>query len=223
MTFAAFPQEQRSDNTVLPLPWNPIYKIAWWDFLSRVNARYSSNSAFIAIAVAGPMGASTEWILPTTSNETSLQEGGLTADQTWAALIKHSFPNTAGYQNTDQVFIDEWKHAIDAYQKIFSGITLFVSPDAAGNYLIEGSREKITLTPPTIRCSTMTGANAQQEVMSCEAKTEILSYFLTVAGPNAKSTQVGGMTASSFRVVLAQHRHRRCGEFVTAAGLRGRR
>ena len=33
--------------------------------------------------------------------------------------------------------------------------------------------------------------------MSCEAKTEILSYFLTVTGSNGKGTQVGGMTASS--------------------------
>ena len=33
--------------------------------------------------------------------------------------------------------------------------------------------------------------------MSCEAKTEILSYFVTVTGSNQKGTQVGGMTASS--------------------------
>jgi len=33
--------------------------------------------------------------------------------------------------------------------------------------------------------------------MSCEAKTEILSYFVNEAGSNGKSSQVGGMTASS--------------------------
>ena len=33
--------------------------------------------------------------------------------------------------------------------------------------------------------------------MSCEAKTEILSNFVTVDGPNGKSTRVGGMTAAS--------------------------
>ena len=31
--------------------------------------------------------------------------------------------------------------------------------------------------------------------MSCEAKTEILSYFVAVTGPNEKATRVGGMTA----------------------------
>jgi uncharacterized protein (TIGR03437 family) len=35
------------------------------------------------------------------------------------------------------------------------------------------------------------------EIMSCEAKTEVLSYFVTVTGLNGKGTQVGGMTASS--------------------------
>jgi uncharacterized protein (TIGR03437 family) len=35
------------------------------------------------------------------------------------------------------------------------------------------------------------------QLVSCEAKTEILSYFVTVNGPNLKGTQVGGMTASS--------------------------
>ncbi len=32
-----------SDGTVLPLPWNPVYKSAWQTFLTALAARYGSN------------------------------------------------------------------------------------------------------------------------------------------------------------------------------------
>jgi hypothetical protein len=195
VTFVNFPEVQRADGNppVQPLPWNPIYNLAWWDFLVHLNVRYNSNPAFVSIAVAGPVCASDEFILPTTANG-STQLNGLVADHAWNRLIEHSFPFQADLFDTDQVFIDAWKATIDAYQVIFHGVTLFLAPDS-GNDMPEYSESR----PPhrdnilfAVDCSSV-----NNEVMSCEAKTEVLSYFVKVEGPNQKSTQVGGMTAGS--------------------------
>src|SRR5277367_5232707 len=120
------------------------------------------------------------------------------------ALIQHSFPYIGSYQNTDQVFIDQWKKAIDASEKIFTGLTLVISPDLG---LPEFRNNPIrTIHPDNTLfaqdCKDAIAAAAaplptDTDFRSCEAKTEILSYFVTVAGPNAKATQVGGLTASS--------------------------
>src|ERR1035441_6790858 len=89
-------------ENVLPLPWNSVYQAAWGIFLTNLNARYNSNSAFVSIAISGPVGASDEMIFPTSDNDTAAQPSGLTVDATWAALIQHSFPSTSAYQNTDR-------------------------------------------------------------------------------------------------------------------------
>jgi hypothetical protein len=195
VTFIDFPEIQRADGNppVEPLPWNPVYNEAWWDFLAHLNARFKYDAAFVSIAVAGPICASTEFILPTTANG-SFQANGLPADDAWNTLIKHSFPFSGYLFDTDQVFIDAWKITIDAYEKIFSGVTLFLSPDA-GNDMPEYSE-----TRPPHRDNTLFAVDCgsvNNEVMSCEAKTDVLSYFVTAYGPNQKSTQVGGMTAGS--------------------------
>jgi hypothetical protein len=191
VTLSKFPQDQRSDPKggpwVIPLPWNWRYKLAWYDFLGTISGKYGSNPAFVAIAVAGPISASTEMILPTTRNG-SFQNPNEPADQAWIKLIAHSFPPTSSYQNSDQVFVDQWKEAIDVYESIFAGVTLFLSPDA-GQDLPELPADPSKLFHED--CSTTPSP------MSCEAKAEILSYFVTVAGRNAKATQVGGMTAAS--------------------------
>ncbi|HXJ39174.1 MAG TPA: hypothetical protein VNH18_07835 [Bryobacteraceae bacterium] len=180
---------------MLPLPWNSVYKGAWQNLLTQLNARYSANPAFVCIAVAGPTGPSDEMILPTTANDASIQPSGLLVDDTWSALIKHSFPNNSSYQGSDQVLIDEWKQVIDAYERIFSGVTLSISPDA-GNDLPTFGR-KVTPHPDNVLyvndCAASIASNIG--IMSCEAKTEILSYFVAVNGPNGKATRVGGMTA----------------------------
>ncbi len=193
MTFTGYPEADRADGTVLPLPWNSVYKEAWLDFLTHLDARYEYNPAFVSIAIAGPVGASTEIILPTDGN-TPEQPSGKLPDEMWTALINHSFPGVGNYQNSDQVFIDQWREVVDAYEKIFRGVTLFLSPDA-GNDLPEFS-EKVTPHPDNTLFA-QDCKNAPGVVMSCEAKTEILSNFVTVEGPNRKATQVGGMTATS--------------------------
>jgi hypothetical protein len=195
VTFIDFPEVQRADGSppVMPLPWNSVYNEAWWDFLVHLNARYAYDPAFVSMAIAGPILASNEFILPTTNNG-SLQQNGMPADKAWSILIKHSFPGVSSYHDTDQVFIDQWKQSIDVFERIFRGMTLFLSPDA-GNDFPEFS-QNITVHPDNtlfaVDCS-----NVNQEIMSCEAKTEILSKFITEDGPNGKATQVGGMTASS--------------------------
>ena len=122
VTFVGFPEQQRSDGNVLPLPWNSVYQNAWGAFLSSLNNRYASSPAFVAIAIAGPVGGSDELIFPTTANTTAAQPSGLTPDATWAALIQHSFPSNSAYQNTDQAFIDAWDQAIDQAEEIFTGV-----------------------------------------------------------------------------------------------------
>ena len=193
VTFVNYPESDRADGNVLPLPWNSVYKEAWLDFLTHLNARYDYNSAFVSIAIAGPVGASSEIILPTDGN-TPKQPSGKSPDQMWTALINHSFPYISNYQDSDQVFIDQWRQVIDAYEKIFRGVTLFVSPDA-GNDLPEFSENVTVHHDNTLFAQDC--KNAPGVVMSCEAKTEILSNFVTVDGPNRKATQVGGMTATS--------------------------
>jgi hypothetical protein len=213
--FTDFPEDQRSDKIdghyVLPLPWNQAYQTAWWDFLTHLDARYKDNPAFISIAMAEPVGGSTEFILPTSERGDGTGHGkamhpplGPLADPTWAALIQHSFPNISDYQSTDQVFIDQWEQTIDAYEMIFAGVTLFLSPDSGSDL----PWFKWNATLPMHPDNTLFAQDCSQAInsplpyvdtdyRSCEAKTEILSYFVTVDGPNAKATQVGGMTATS--------------------------
>ncbi len=194
-TFVGFPEEQRADGNppVLPLPWDPRYLFAWDDFLFHLNARYSSNPAFVSISIAGPMCASNEFILPTTANG-STQASGMPADKAWRVLIHHSFPFWPGFENSDQVFIDAGRQAIDAYKGIFSGITIISNPDAANDF--PEQPYPVFVHPDNtlfaVDCSTAT-----QNPMSCEAKTEILSYFVTARGRNRKASQVGGMTAGT--------------------------
>jgi uncharacterized protein (TIGR03437 family) len=195
VTFAGYPEEQRALQNMLPLPWNTVYQAAWSAFLMQVNARYGSNSAFVAIAIAGPVAGSDEMIFPTSENTTAAQPSGLAVDATWAALIQNAFPANSAYQDTDQVFIDAWKQAIDAYESIFSGVTLFIGADSGNDF--PSFSQTVTPHADNMLFAQDCSNTAKAELMSCEAKTEVLSYFVTVTGSNGKGTQVGGMTASS--------------------------
>ena len=195
VTFTGYPEQQRADGNVFPLPWNGTYQAAWTAFLKDLNARYAGNPAFVAIALAGAIAASDEMILPTNENDTGAQPSGLTPDATWAAMIQHSFPNNSAYQNTDQAFIDAWDQAIDTAESIFTGVTLFLGPDAGNDF--PSFSQSVTPHADNTLYAQDCAAIHPTEAMSCEAKTEILSHFLTVSGPNGKATQVGGLTASS--------------------------
>ncbi len=199
VTFSGFPEQQRADTNVMPLPWNTVYQQAWAAFLTSLNARYGSNPLLVAVALAGPICASDEMILPTTLNTSAAQPSGMAPDEMWAALIQHSFPGNAVYQKSDQAFIDAWKQAIDSAESIFSGVTLFLGPDSGDDFPTFGQTSVTPHVDNTLFAVDCSGV-AKAQLVSCEAKTEILSYFVTAAGPNVKGTQVGGMTAASPRV-----------------------
>ncbi len=195
VTFFGFPEEDtHADGHVLPLPWNGIYQQYWEQFLTSLKKRYIHNSAFVSIAIAGPTCASTEMILPTSGNH-STQASGLPADKAWSTLIANSFPPPSKYQNSDEVFIDQWtKKTIDMYESIFSGVTLVLSPDAGSDLPELG--DKVTSSNSSGWLFPKDCSDTLYPI-SCQAKTEILSYFLTAGDRNAKATQVGGMRASS--------------------------
>ena len=198
VNLTGFPEEFRADGKVLPLPWNSVYESAWATFLTQLNARYGSNPLFTAIAIAGPVGASDEMILPDDENDTATQPSGLSADDTWTALIQNAFPTNAAYRNTDKVFIDAWDQAINTCEKIFSGVTLLLGADA-GNDFPSFSKTVVPHADNTlyaVDCANFINGGDKSELMSCEAKTEIVSYFVAATGPNGKATQTGGLTAS---------------------------
>ena len=189
--FEGVPEKGANDVYVFPLPWNSQYQSAWKDFLVQLNARYKDDEAFAAIAVAGPVGGSTEMILPTDKGDSSPQPSGEKVNQMWEALIENSFPSNSSYRKNDQVFINSWEQTIDMYEKVFTGVSLNLTPDA-GNALPEFS----SALPPNLPALYNSDCSATIDVMSCEAKVEIITYLIDARGPNGKSTQVGGLTAS---------------------------
>jgi hypothetical protein len=209
VTFNHFQQEkQRADGDVFPLPWSHVYRTQWKSFLQLVNDRYNTvitntNPVFVSIAVARPNGASDEIILPTSAYHATAS--GVKADTAWKYLIQHSFPNAGrDYWNSDQAFVDAWTQTIDDYEKIFSGLTLVLSPDA-GNYLPELPTTILDQPLYNIECANAANASGPEDPYSCAAKTNILSYFLHKGGkdgPNAKVARVGGMTAASSLTVM---------------------
>ncbi|HJZ79910.1 MAG TPA: hypothetical protein VKD91_06180 [Pyrinomonadaceae bacterium] len=65
-------------------------------------------------------------ILPTSLNDKHIQPSGLSVDKTWEELITKSSPRGADYAKSDQIFVDEWNYAIDQYEQIFHGLTIFL-------------------------------------------------------------------------------------------------
>lgn len=203
VTFTAFPESQRAASHELPMPWSGPYISAWHDFLKRLNNRYGSNNTFVSIAVAGPICASTEIILPTTANKSFLSTPRLSpgqpdlqkvhADTMWQKLIENRFPDNAAFKaHPDQVFIDHWTEMIEAYEQIFNGVTLIVTPDIGDDLPALG-----TLLPQDQADPIWNADCAWNQTVSCQAKARILSDFAAARGPNEKATDVGGMTASS--------------------------
>ncbi len=202
--FTNFPEEQRAEGTELPMPWNAEYQEAWWYFLRALNDHIKGNNQFVAIAVAGPVAASDEFILPTTLNGSKTAfptEDGFPADSGWWELIVNAFPDKGyNYAQSDQVFIDAWQRAIEKYQSTFSGLTLFIGPDAANDLpTFESTEAKAHKDDGVLfeqDCSQAV-INEKNYKLSCEAKTEIITLFLASTGPNQKATQIGGMTAAT--------------------------
>ena len=202
VTINKFQQQHRADGNILPLPWDAKYRDAWISFLGLLKDRYniSSHPEFVAIAVAGPNAASDEIIYPTSAYGARMGPGrGKDADTAWPILIQFGYPNeSTAFWNSDQAFVKAWNKTIDDFEGIFSGITLVLSPDA-GNYLPEIPSPPAPPTEPDNQALFNLDCLSSVLPDSCAAKTDILSYFLYnhTTGPNAKATQVGGMTAAN--------------------------
>jgi hypothetical protein len=206
--FVDFPEAKRADKDkngdfALPMPWNTEYQEAWAYFLRALNDHFKANPQFVAIAVAGPITASDEFIMPTSLNNSKTKVGGLPADEAWTRLIKNAFPKEpAEYWTSNQAFIDAWQRTIEKYQSIFSGLTLFLGPDAANDWPTFGQtqakehKEEKALDLYDIDCSQAVIGGKNYKV-SCEAKTQVIALFLDSKGPNQKATQVGGLKGAS--------------------------
>ena len=199
--FINFPEQQRSnkdphsDTYTLPLPWSSTYQTAWGAFLAALNTHVQDQTKLVAIAIAGPVAGSDEMILPTTANDfkgvhSTTQVGGNPSDQGWQMLIKNYDRGGANYPPTlDQIFIDAWTVAIKKYETTFSGLTIFLGPDA-GNDLPTLPTFKLPPKPTSgtaqlfyaAECSSV----AEQFAVSCETKREVISNFLAATGPNLK-------------------------------------
>jgi len=183
----------------LPMPWDPTYKSDWETFLTALNTRYGSNPSLVSVSVAGPTASSEEMMLPAKQNidASATQIGGLTVLQMWDKLLKSQYSAKPKYQQTDQAFIDEWKHAIDMYGRVFSNLTLILTTgDGLPNLTTcnIATDASCTFSLPLDAVTDFSTVCPVQN-MDCAAETTILSYFDygTVGGSNAKSTQTDGM------------------------------
>ena len=177
-TFANFEEEQ--DHNDLPLPWNPVYKNAWRNFLTALAGRYGWNPALVSISVAGPTAASAEIIVPSNSTANNQTFGSVTIapNDMWNALFGFQSPPLP--LNSDQVFVDEWNAAIDMFGQIFSGLTLTVATgDGLPNFT---PGVDYTIPAPF-------GPACPSPDMVCWGQALILSHFIepSIGGPNAKS------------------------------------
>jgi hypothetical protein len=158
VTFSNFPECKHVVSLVLPLPWNSLYIQAWQDFLKALSAELSTvpnKQALVSISIAGPSGASAEFILPSASNKSYVNPDpafdckpgrfsaarSIDADVMWTKLINNAqtgnggniFINNTNYlmypMQPSQVLVDYWNNAIDVYETIFSGIALVLTPD----------------------------------------------------------------------------------------------
>jgi len=199
--------------TQFPLPWNPVYQADYYRFLIALNQHLQqepSNSAFVAITVAGPTASSSEMILPTQKYWPAVLTlpvpqypanatiPNLDIPTAWNLLFKNGFGPNPNYQNSDLAIVEAWKNAIDAYSLIFSGITLELvsTGDALPEFNV--TDPSLLLPAPGFEQDCDDPTN-NLRAMDCAADTQVIAYFTNplVGGNNAKLTFEAGMLASS--------------------------
>ena len=135
------PEQSHAQSDNLPVPWSDLYIGYWTAFLNTLAASSEITSPpLVSIAVAGPVGASAEMILPTVPTApgidllwTDLIREALACSATDCWNLRH-FPNYGIYaDNFELVFVDAWNATIDTYEKIFaaSNLTLVLVADAS--------------------------------------------------------------------------------------------
>ncbi len=78
-------------GSVLPIPWDPVFLNAWWNFISAFGSRYADNSTILQISATGPSGAiSFTGTIPGYSSSQFIQVWNQTTDR-WAAAFPKTF------------------------------------------------------------------------------------------------------------------------------------
>jgi hypothetical protein len=149
------PEASHGQSFNLPMPWDDLYVSYWTAFLKTLAATIAAGTGgpymltappLVSIAVAEPVGASDEMILPTFPNKNNPHKPH---DRVWTPLIAHAVNCTTncsqtltGYANypiyhsdstlNEQVFVDAWNATIDMYEQVFanSNLTLILVADA---------------------------------------------------------------------------------------------
>jgi hypothetical protein len=203
VTFIGY--NENADGNVLPLPWDPIYKVAYSNFLYALNQQFGGNPLLVSISVAGPTAASDEMILPNdgntcpchtnvpscdascTTNGMAVPQpppNGLTPSRMWnQLLLNHYGPS---YTNSNQAFVEEWENAIDLYDAIFHNLTLVATPGDGEGFPFDAPTPT---TEPLCQFSTNS---------SCTAIACILTYFenhRSING-NGKASQISGLVGN---------------------------
>jgi lysophospholipase L1-like esterase len=135
----------------LPLPWNPVYKRDWHEFLVEFARRFGQREAFVSIAVAGPTSQSEEIIMP---------HSGPGETEKWARLLQ-AFYADPSYHRSNKAFVEEWKTEIDDYGRIFSNVTLALTRAGGLPFNPPRKPEASTLEIAAYFASTPLGSNAK--------------------------------------------------------------
>lgn len=135
----------------LPLPWNPVYKKDWHEFLVEFARRFGQREAFVSIAVAGPTSQSEEIILP---------HSGPGETEKWARLLE-AFYADPSYHQSNRAFVEEWKAEIDDYGRIFSNVTLALTLAGGLPLGLPRKREASTLEITAYFARATLGSNAK--------------------------------------------------------------
>jgi len=173
----------------LPLPWNGTYTSAWAKFIDALAAQYGDNPDLVSVSIDGPTASSPEMILPNEYNDSQ-------DFYKWNPLMGLTLAKS--YQNTDQIFIEEWENAIDLFSSAFSGLTLVLT---TGSGLPNFPNSGVAVPPefePVCADPSTSAHHPNGTLMDCVAESTIVAYLADVShgGNNLKSVQEDGMGAS---------------------------
>ncbi len=179
----------------LPLPWNNFYKNAFATFVQAVAQRYGTNPLLITVSVTGPTAYSAEMILPNERTDP-------VHFPQWNPLIALEFPKQSQLTNSDMLFINQWKHAIDVFGAAFTNVTLCVTTGGGlPNFLDTNGVCYTNYSVPPGFAPDCADTNLAI-IMDAAAEATILAYFADPqnGGENVKASQADGLTASQINL-----------------------
>jgi hypothetical protein len=179
----------------LPLPWNNFYKNAFTAFVQAVAQRYGTNPLLVTVSVTGPTAYSAEMILPNERTDP-------VHFPRWNPLIVLEFPKQPQLTNSDMLFINQWKDAIDVFGAAFTNVTLCVTTGGGlPNFLDTNGVCFTNYSVPPGFAPDCADTNLAI-IMDAAAEATILAYFADPhnGGENVKTSQADGLTASQINL-----------------------